>query len=285
MKMHSVVTLLCATILSFSAPATHACTCTAFPSLENTLNRERGTVFRGKVIQELSDESAPDEIVNITPKEYLVQVVLPYKGSPFRRNDHVVVSTAPSESLCGVSGIEEGGEFLFSGQAEPMDEVVDNIKVSTLVSVFLCSYNVDWSSVSNSERLQLWHYPTTPQEQLNNARSKWLNFQNYDYVYEIIGLLPPDIRATKFVQVRDGKVDSVTFEETGEEYDNSSFPVDTVAELFDTIQRAIDKDAHDIDVSYHNVYGYPTSLFIDYREDTVDEELMVTISELVVLSD
>lgn len=288
MKVHSALALLCISILSFSTH-TLACTCSREPDLESALNSNTGAVFRGKVIQQLISDGAHE----YSPKKYLVRVVIPYKGCSFERNDHVVVATGSDSGVCGVY-IEESDEFLFSGDSEPADKDTvrlakshdSNSKVSTSVWVHICTLNVPWSSVSNSERIELWRFPSTAQEQLYNARSKWLNFQNYNYLYDAIGFFPDDVLATKFVRVRGGEVKSVTFDETGDNYDeHPAFPIKTIEEIFDIIQRAVEDDVYDIRVNYDTTYGYPTRVYIDYGEQTLHDEFIVEISELVVLSD
>jgi hypothetical protein len=48
--------------------------------------------------------------------------------------------------------------------------------------------------------------------------------------------------------------------------------------LFDLIREAIERKAHKVDVSYDRVYGYPTSIDLDYLFNAVDDELQVTVS-------
>lgn len=57
----------------------------------------------------------------------------------------------------------------------------------------------------------------------------------------------------------------------------------TVPELFDFIEDAIDREAHEIDVSYEPSVGYPASVRIDYIKNAIDEEMAFEASDLRAL--
>ena len=46
----------------------------------------------------------------------------------------------------------------------------------------------------------------------------------------------------------------------------------SVERLFETIERAIARDAHELRVTYHPRLGYPVDAYIDLEKNTVDEE-------------
>lgn len=54
----------------------------------------------------------------------------------------------------------------------------------------------------------------------------------------------------------------------------------TIDGVFDTIQDAIDQNAHTITVHYDADRGFPTSVAIDYSVQIADEELSLTISDV-----
>jgi len=122
--------------------------------------------------------------------------------------------------------------------------------------------------------------PSTPQERLYNAQSKWSShsLENYDFVSEQICFCSPNIVAPKLIRVRGGAVESVTILETGECYDGEMW-YETVDEVLDEIQRAISSSAHEVRVSYDNIYGFPTSVSIDYEKQISDDELHLLISD------
>ncbi|MGI9628662.1 MAG: DUF6174 domain-containing protein [Longimicrobiales bacterium] len=47
----------------------------------------------------------------------------------------------------------------------------------------------------------------------------------------------------------------------------------TIDDLFTTLEEAVDQNAVQIDVSWHETLGYPTTFFIDYQLNVADEEL------------
>jgi len=55
----------------------------------------------------------------------------------------------------------------------------------------------------------------------------------------------------------------------------------TVDGLFEFIADAIAQKAHSIEVEYHAVLGYPTSIRIDYIENAIDEEMAFEASALL----
>ena len=57
----------------------------------------------------------------------------------------------------------------------------------------------------------------------------------------------------------------------------------TVPELFDFIEDAIDREAHEIDVSYDPSAGYPVAIQIDYIQNAIDEEMAFEASALRAL--
>jgi hypothetical protein len=52
--------------------------------------------------------------------------------------------------------------------------------------------------------------------------------------------------------------------------------------LFDLLQSAIDENAHTITAKYHPELGYPTEVWIDYEQNSVDEELGFSIHNLIL---
>ena len=82
------------------------------------------------------------------------------------------------------------------------------------------------------------------------------------------------IAGAAVIEVRDGVPVSVQPAGTGPgQIPLSAFArYDTVEELFGVLEDAFKTDAHRIDAEYHDRYGLPVSVFIDPREDVVDEE-------------
>ena len=57
----------------------------------------------------------------------------------------------------------------------------------------------------------------------------------------------------------------------------------TVPELFATVQDAIDREVWTVTTTYDSTFGYPTSIFVDYGEFTVDDVIAYAASDLVDL--
>lgn len=55
----------------------------------------------------------------------------------------------------------------------------------------------------------------------------------------------------------------------------------SIDEVFALITEHIDT-AHQIDVEYHPLYGYPTEVYLDRNENIIDEELTIRMGELEV---
>jgi Family of unknown function (DUF6174) len=53
--------------------------------------------------------------------------------------------------------------------------------------------------------------------------------------------------------------------------------------LFDVIQAALDSQAFDIQVTYHEGLGYPTSIYIDHDPRWYDDEFILEVSSLTVV--
>jgi hypothetical protein len=128
--------------------------------------------------------------------------------------------------------------------------------------------------------------PTGPsnREQLLQARARWSANGSDSYSFEINrGCFCVLGGRLVEVTVQDGAVVSA-------QYLDSKGPVEptllaylpTVPDLFDLIQDAIDRQAVSFDAGYDPLYGYPTSIAIDYSATTADDELSYTARALTL---
>lgn len=119
---------------------------------------------------------------------------------------------------------------------------------------------------------------------LVRARARWNvnGVTDYDVVARTLcfcGYGGEDVR----VVIRDGQVISATVVATGEVLGAGITAIyRPVEQLFDVIEDAGRNDAHRIDATYDAHYGYPTHFFIDYRENTADEEFGYEIRQFTV---
>lgn len=89
---------------------------------------------------------------------------------------------------------------------------------------------------------------------------------NSDSIYQI---LDPENRDSLFFQTG-----TSTFEYAGDLY--PSF-YHTINGMFEIVKKAR-KDAHKLEVTFHENLGFPESISIDYIEDAVDDEIGYSIS-------
>lgn len=58
----------------------------------------------------------------------------------------------------------------------------------------------------------------------------------------------------------------------------------TVYDMFELIESAIDQRAHQFDVQYDAALGHPVTISLDLREQYVDDELLIQVSDLEIVS-
>lgn len=128
--------------------------------------------------------------------------------------------------------------------------------------------------------------PSTPKDQaaLITAEWVWENFQNtgsYDFNFvrqEGHNHLVNDCPYT--IQVRESLLDT-TLDCHGEEIFISP-PLPTIEDLFVLIQDAIDQNAQVI-VAYEETFGVPTSIYIDYVENKMEDDIHIEITNFEVI--
>lgn len=59
---------------------------------------------------------------------------------------------------------------------------------------------------------------------------------------------------------------------------------DTVGEMFALIRTAIDDEAHQFEAEYDPELGYPTRISLDFDQQMVDDELVIRVEGLVIVS-
>ncbi|MCI0485676.1 MAG: DUF6174 domain-containing protein [Blastocatellia bacterium] len=113
---------------------------------------------------------------------------------------------------------------------------------------------------------------------------KWSSIKkaDYQYTFRLTCYCPQQFTRPVRVSVRDGEVEEVKYIVSGEQADISMFEhYLKIERLFWIIQDGIDRKAHKINVSYHSEFGYPKSVYIDYKETTIDEEIRFEVEDLV----
>lgn len=113
---------------------------------------------------------------------------------------------------------------------------------------------------------------------LDDARARWAanGPDAYTMTYGRHCFCPSDVTGPFAVRVADGRVVSVTL-------NGDAVPTDraqTVDALFDLLERAYDRDAHRVDVTYDPALGFPSQIYIDYDERIADEEAGYTVADV-----
>lgn len=124
------------------------------------------------------------------------------------------------------------------------------------------------------------------QRALDDARSLWqqAGVSHYEFYFRRSCFCGDEVTQEVKMEVDSGVVVSLTYAATGMPVDaqyRDSF--ETVAQMFDTIQDAIDRGADDIDVAYDPDYGYPREISIDYWKNAADDEMSLSGRDLTPL--
>jgi uncharacterized protein DUF6174 len=124
-----------------------------------------------------------------------------------------------------------------------------------------------------------------PEADLEEARRTWRRqgIASYSFKVSQLCFCGPDVRGTLAVVVEQGRVVSVTDEETGAPRTPHPVVPLTVEALFAKVEDAIDRDAHQIEVRYDPRLGYPLEIAIDFIELAIDDEVTYTASDLAPL--
>ena len=110
----------------------------------------------------------------------------------------------------------------------------------------------------------------TRQEALTRARERWAatGLTRYQYRHRMNGAF---FSTDDSILVENGKVKEST-SMLPPEFPVFSWGEQSIEDLFNRLQQAIDGDAHAMNVRYHPEMGYPETAYVDYDEWIADEE-------------
>ena len=123
------------------------------------------------------------------------------------------------------------------------------------------------------------------QSRLDNNRKKWDSemASNYQFYFQWSCYCTMDFVAEVNITVRENRIHDAVLVES-----DVPISLDAAIErykvmdgLFDLLQSAIDENAHTITAKYHPELGYPIEVWIDYEQNSVDEELGFSIHNLI----
>ncbi len=158
------------------------------------------------------------------------------------------------------------------------------MRFSIVISVgllLLAGLNLPVMSQPSIEIAQLVANNNLNQRRLNFNRRLWnnQNISNYRYTFSNGCFCIPEARGPVIIEVRNGKIKSITSVATGQPVQNPEYfqKYNTIPKLFNVIQDAINRKAYSLDVAYNPRLGYPTQINIDYNSQIADEEIYLTI--------
>ncbi len=115
-------------------------------------------------------------------------------------------------------------------------------------------------------------------DRVSEQRFLWEAQSLDDYTYDVQRVCFCPLREGVQLTVVDGVVAGATDLTTEEVLEPSEVQwYVTIDGLFDLLQDAYDRNAHQVDVDFDANRGYPTRIFIDYSEMIADEELGFTL--------
>jgi len=123
--------------------------------------------------------------------------------------------------------------------------------------------------------------------QLETNRQLWnqQKLSHYRYTFRRSCFCAPKATEPAVIEVRNGKVVSITDAKSGKPVDSEIFQqYDSIPKLFDVIKDAIARNASSLTVKYDPKFGYPTQINIDYDQQMADEELYLTIEKLEAIN-
>jgi len=117
--------------------------------------------------------------------------------------------------------------------------------------------------------------PTAPVNHLGEQRALWASQDLTDYTFDVSRVCYCQFVGDVRVTVKDGVITGVT--ELASEVARDPETFRTIDGLFDLVQDAYDRDAHEVQVEFDPGRGYPTRIWIDYVQMMADEEVGFTL--------
>ena len=120
--------------------------------------------------------------------------------------------------------------------------------------------------------------PTAPENRLGEQRALWAAQVLTDYTFDVrkdcFCYFVADVRVTVVGGVITGVTDIATGDALGPDLMKA---FRTINGLFDLVQDAHNRNAHDVHVEFDPSRGYPTQIWIDYVRMIADDEMDFTL--------
>ena len=117
--------------------------------------------------------------------------------------------------------------------------------------------------------------PTAPVNHLGEQRALWASQGLTDYTFSVRRVCYCQFVGDGRVTVKEGVITGVT--ELASEVTRDPETFRTIDGLFDLVQDAYDRDAHEVQVEFDPSRGYPTRIWIDYVLMIADEKMGFTL--------
>ena len=156
-------------------------------------------------------------------------------------------------------------------------------------ALVLCLISLIWIGCGEDENVPPGDVGSDSETILNpelvENRNKWQSkgIRDYEFSFQWSCFCTEELVAPVNVSIVDGAIDTIVSAGDGLSLDSSRFKdYRSVDGLFDFIQKAFDRKAHSIIVTYDAEFGYPKRADIDYNEFTIDEERGFNFGDFVV---
>lgn len=130
--------------------------------------------------------------------------------------------------------------------------------------------------------------PTAPGERdsLEAARTRWRALGSQSYTYDVNRSCFCLLGGRRMmVTVQAGQVTAAEFQDSGAGVEPALLSyVPTIADLFDMIEDALNRNASYFSAEYDPSYGYPTRIEIDYSSSATDDEVAISARDLLPLT-
>ena len=123
--------------------------------------------------------------------------------------------------------------------------------------------------------------------ELSEARSTWQSFKLKNYsMNERLSCYCGGLLEWK-VFVKNGIKDKVEYEESptfGQTYNDIFNQARTVEDVFNFIEELLGKDLGSLIIEYDQVYGFPSTVSVDYNERIADDEIAYLYTNFEILN-
>ena len=132
-------------------------------------------------------------------------------------------------------------------------------------------------------------FPGGDSGDLESARQQWQEaaISHYRFNLNMVCFCAFAENMPLVIEVQDGNVVSMEYQ-NGNEIDPASLEFfqryETIDKIFAELEKAKDGEADEVTVSYDDTYGFPEQVDIDFVEEAIDDELVLTISGFEALS-